>query len=568
MRRKTGLLLLLLLVLLCSAAAAASGSCGKHATWDLDDSGVMRIEGTGAMADGAFWSGEVKAKEIKKLVIAEGITRIGDGNFEECPALRSVSLPSTLTAIGDRAFSNCNRLKSVTLPENISEIGEDALLMETELLYAPWDSLTARTMGRQNLIFVVRGTKAMYQYTFDGEGTETGLVLRYYPDQGKDTLEIPQGVTEIAPNALHNAVNAVKIIVPDSVKELTTASFAGLNRAFYISCGAGSAAEKLALDQGLQYDNGTVHAVGYDIADAQEKADWIIRHYIRAGMSDRKKARVLHNWLVNNGHYDETKTVYDMEALLTKGYGVCEAYTYAYEELLSRAKVACGHISSDSMSHIWNVIRLDGKWYHADVTWDDPGNGPKEAPPISGNENTRYYLVNDSQLKQDHQWESYLSADNFKFFKYYDPEYGRFIPHMTWYDSAIYELNWKNRTASLYVFPETYVTSLKIPDKLRMDEDGSFTVTVIQAGAARGNRFLKTLAIGKNVKSIGKNAFRDCEKLKTITINTTKLTSKNVGANAFKNIRSNAKIKCPAEKLKAYKKWLPEKGVPKKAVIE
>ena len=52
MRRKTGLLLLLLLVLLCSAAAAASGSCGKHATWDLDDSGVMRIEGTGAGVDG------------------------------------------------------------------------------------------------------------------------------------------------------------------------------------------------------------------------------------------------------------------------------------------------------------------------------------------------------------------------------------------------------------------------------------------------------------------------------------------------------------------------------------
>ena len=54
-------------------------------------------------------------------------------------------------------------------------------------------------------------------------------------------------------------------------------------------------------------------------------------------------------------------------------------------------------------------------------------------------------------------------------------------------------------------------------------------------------------------------------KLKTVTIKTTKLTEKNVGANAFKGVYSTATFKCPAKKLKTYKKLIKAKGAPKKA---
>ena len=72
---------------------------------------------------------------------------------------------------------------------------------------------------------------------------------------------------------------------------------------------------------------------------------------------------------------------------------------------------------------------------------------------------------------------------------------------------------------------------------------------------------LKTVIIGKNVKKIGKNAFRSCPKLNNITIKTTKLTAKNVGASAFKGISKKAIVKCPKAKKKAYRKILLKKGM-------
>jgi len=75
------------------------------------------------------------------------------------------------------------------------------------------------------------------------------------------------------------------------------------------------------------------------------------------------------------------------------------------------------------------------------------------------------------------------------------------------------------------------------------------------------------VTIGKNIKKISKNAFRDCKKLKSITIKTSKLTSSKVGANAFKGIYSKATIKVPKKKLSAYKNFLKKKGIGKKVKI-
>ena len=93
----------------------------------------------------------------------------------------------------------------------------------------------------------------------------------------------------------------------------------------------------------------------------------------------------------------------------------------------------------------------------------------------------------------------------------------------------------------------------------------TYKVTAVKASACKGMKKLSAVTIGKNVKTIGKNAFNGCSKLKSVTIKTTLLTGATVGANAFKGIQSKAAIKCPAKKLKAYKKLLQKRGVGKKA---
>ena len=91
----------------------------------------------------------------------------------------------------------------------------------------------------------------------------------------------------------------------------------------------------------------------------------------------------------------------------------------------------------------------------------------------------------------------------------------------------------------------------------------TYKVTEIKASAFKGMKKLTAVAIGENVKTIGKSAFQGCAKLKTITIKTKKLTSSSVKSSAFKGIYKKAVFKCPKGKAKAYKKILLKKGAPK-----
>ena len=92
-------------------------------------------------------------------------------------------------------------------------------------------------------------------------------------------------------------------------------------------------------------------------------------------------------------------------------------------------------------------------------------------------------------------------------------------------------------------------------------------VKTIGAGAFRGCVNLTSVSIPAKVAIIGKNAFYGDRKLKTIKILTSKLTSKNVGANAFKGIRANAVIRVPKKKLTVYRKFLKTKGIGKKVKV-
>ena len=93
-------------------------------------------------------------------------------------------------------------------------------------------------------------------------------------------------------------------------------------------------------------------------------------------------------------------------------------------------------------------------------------------------------------------------------------------------------------------------------------------VTAIGTKSFYGCTSLTKVTVPAKVSKIGASAFQGSKKLKTVTIKTTKLTTKKVGKNAFKGISAKATVKVPKKVLKAYKKWLTKKGLPKKAKIK
>lgn len=140
------------------------------------------------------------------------------------------------------------------------------------------------------------------------------------------------------------------------------------------------------------------------------------------GMSDFDKAIYIHDYLVLNGEYDiELSDIiengsltdellserYDKYALLVNGTGACDTYATAYEYLLDNCGVDCVTISSTAMNHAWNMVKLNGSWYHVDCTWDDP---VKDRIGLSRYD---FFLVNDSEMREkDHYswWTSYTST--------------------------------------------------------------------------------------------------------------------------------------------------------------
>ena len=101
--------------------------------------------------------------------------------------------------------------------------------------------------------------------------------------------------------------------------------------------------------------------------------------------------------------------------------------------------------------------------------------------------------------------------------------------------------------------------SVTVPSTVKINGK-SYKVTVIAKNALKNNRKLTKLTIGKNVKKIGASAFQSCSKLKKIIIKSKKLSSSNIGKDAFKGISKNAVIKVPKRKVKIYKKFISKKG--------
>ena len=96
-------------------------------TWKLYEDGTLNISGKGAMKnydrEGDNPSPVYNNLSVKKVVIEDGVTSIGDAAFYDCINLTSITIPDGVTSIGDAAFSNCISLTSITIPDSVTSIG-------------------------------------------------------------------------------------------------------------------------------------------------------------------------------------------------------------------------------------------------------------------------------------------------------------------------------------------------------------------------------------------------------------------------------------------------------------
>ena len=232
-----------------AAFAAEDNKCGDNLTWTLDSEGTLTISGTGEMADydknPQPWAGQ--RDNIKKLVVENGVTTIGNNAFSDCTALKDVDLSgaSSLETIGNHAFSSCTalesvdlseasslttiktsfshctKLKSVKLNEGLKEIGGSAFnnCWELEKIHIP---ATVMAIGG----YCFEGCSGLEEVTFaDDSKLETIAVRTFYDPglygSGLKKITIPKKVKEIQDGAFWWC-GGLKSVTFEPGSELTT----------------------------------------------------------------------------------------------------------------------------------------------------------------------------------------------------------------------------------------------------------------------------------------------------------------------------------------------------------
>lgn len=137
-----------------------------------------------------------------------------------------------------------------------------------------------------------------------------------------------------------------------------------------------------------------------NITEINAIVDEIIDNNIQNNMSTREKIKTIHDYIINQTEYDTLKTenindtTYQSNmayGVLVEGYGICSGYSDTMKLFLDRLNIVNYKISNDQ--HIWNLVLLDGEWFHLDLTWDDP---------VSDKNITRdnYFLIDTDTLEK------------------------------------------------------------------------------------------------------------------------------------------------------------------------
>jgi len=158
------------------------------------------------------------------------VSSIGEGAFNLCSGLTSVTIPDSVTQIGDRAFNLCSGLTSVTIPDSVTSIGSNAFNscsgLTTISIPASITSIGFNPFANCPLLYITVSSNNMMYTDIDGilfDKQQTMIVS--YPCAREGAYTIPDGVVLIGGGAFAACGGLTNVTFPDGVTSIGSSAF-------------------------------------------------------------------------------------------------------------------------------------------------------------------------------------------------------------------------------------------------------------------------------------------------------------------------------------------------------
>ena len=512
-------------------------------TWKLYADGTLNISGAGAMKDYDYDNNPSPASQkkdsVKKVVIEDGVTSIGNSAFFYCTSLTSITIPNSVTSIEPYAFYNCNSLTSITIPNSVTSIGNFA--------FSDCSSLTSITIpdsvtsigayafsycSSLTSITIPDSVTSIGNGAFDNCSSLTSITISDRVTSIKPyafsycssltSITIPNSVTSIENFAFSKCSSLTNITIPDSVTSIGSSAFNGCSSLQTISLSCKSSLKKSDFgDQAdlVSYTSHTLKKTEAKDATCTEdgnKEYWTCEHCGKYFLSDDTNPETAKA-------VEQSETVIPASHKLTK----VEAKDATCAENGNKEYWTCEHckkyfLSDDTNPETATAVELSETVIpalkHKNATTRGAVEPTETAPGYSGD---RYCPDCDTVLEKGY---TYWNEGNLTWKLYED---GTLTISGT---GAMKDYNADDNLSPAY-------NNSKV--KKVVIEDG---VTSIGERAFSNCSTLISITIPKSVTSIGKTAFYNCTSLTNITIPNS-VTS--IGNLAFSYCRSLTSITIP-----------------------
>lgn len=218
-----------------------SGECGNTVNWKLTPIGntdeyTLTISGTGTMKDYSssssddFWPADKKAK-ITKIVIEEGVTKLGKFAFLGLSNVTSVDIAESVTSFSQGTFQSCKNLAgTINLNANFEDFSTE-VFVDTKISKFTVDPNNKNYTVKNDILYSKDGKTIINcppakSATFSTEWLNGVSEIAPYAfrtcTQLKGTLEIPSNIVKIGKQAFQNCsgLAAENFVIPETVKEI------------------------------------------------------------------------------------------------------------------------------------------------------------------------------------------------------------------------------------------------------------------------------------------------------------------------------------------------------------